>query len=311
MSRHSILPLVCLAFIPLSCDQGGFRMGHDGGDTASPHGAVFLGGSISTPGAVRGDDTDLPEEPSAGKAWVQKVPGTAIDLVMRPVPDAPGGALWVMEHELTWNLFDIFIFRLDEKKGGSTPATDAVTRPTKPYIAVDRGFGHDDYPAISMSHKGAMQFAEWMRAKTGRNFQIPTVEQWSMIAASAGIPADAVEDYGWDAKNSDETTHPIGQKKSDALGLKDLYGNVAEWCTAKNDKGEPTGVVMGGGYESPAKELNPTSTVERTFMWNDSDPQFPKSVWWLADAAFVGLRLVCLDGTPEQTTSEEKTNDQE
>ena len=62
MSRHSILPLVCLAFIPLSCDQGGFRMGHDGGDTASPHGAVFLGGSISTPGAVRGDDTDLPEE---------------------------------------------------------------------------------------------------------------------------------------------------------------------------------------------------------------------------------------------------------
>lgn len=272
--------------------------------------ALLLG---ATTGATAGSPDDagseLPEEPVVGSAWVQAVPGTAIELNMRPVPGAEGGGLWVMEHELTWNLFDIFIFRLDEKKGASTPTSDAVTRPTKPYIAVDRGFGHDGYPAISMSYKGAVQFAEWMRAKTGRDFRVPTVEQWTAIAKAAAIPADAVEEYGWSAANADETTHPVGSKRADALGLRDLYGNVAEWCTTIDDEGRPVGVVMGGGFESPSEQLNGTETVERTLMWNDSDPQFPKSVWWLADAAFVGLRLVCTDAEPNHDRSDDATKE--
>ena len=28
--------------------------------------------------------------------------------------------------------------------------------------------------------------------------------------------------------------------------------------------------------------------------WNLTDPQFPKSRWWLADAPFVGFRIVLL-----------------
>ena len=119
---------------------------------------LLLGGLLACAGSSVASE-DPPTEPAVGQTWVQAVPGTAVELVMKPVPGA-GETLWVMENELTWNLFDIFIFRLDEKKGKSSPASDAVTRPTKPYIAVDRGFGHDGYPAISMSFKGALQFAE-------------------------------------------------------------------------------------------------------------------------------------------------------
>ena len=274
-------------------------------------GVLALGGGTFP---VTAQDSELPREPTPGKAWVQPVPGTAIDLVMRPVADDDGGALWVMEKELTWNLFDIFIFRLDEKKGNSSPDSDAVTRPTKPYIAVDRGFGHDNYPAISMSYKGAVQFAEWVSAKTGRTFRLPTVEQWTRIAEQAGIPDAELDDHGWHKDNAEETTHPVGEKKADALGLHDLYGNVAEWCTTKDKDGKPMGVVMGGGYESAREGLNGTDPVERTLMWNDSDPQFPKSVWWLADAAFVGLRLVCIDGAADEgsdsgTNSKGQTDD--
>ena len=33
--------------------------------------------------------------------------------------------------------------------------------------------------------------------------------------------------------------------------------------------------------------------------WNASDPQIPKSVWWLADGGFVGFRVVCLSERDE------------
>ena len=269
---------------------------------------VLLLGGLLAFGSSSAASEDPPTEPAAGETWVQAVPGTAVDLVMKPVP-GDGETLWVMQDELTWNLFDIFIFRLDEKKGKSSPASDAVTRPTKPYIAVDRGFGHDGYPAISMSFKGALQFAEWVSAKTGRDFRVPTVEQWSRICAGAKIPADELADYAWYEANSGETTHPVGSRKADHLGLHDLYGNVGEWCHAGGTAEKPVGVLMGGGYESSATQLDCVHTVPYDPMWNDSDPQFPKSIWWLADAAYVGLRLVCIEdgGNATPTKASQKT----
>lgn len=292
-----LVALVALASVALSCERGGFRMWGGGGGGSGFNWRFALGGSLSSPGAVRGSEDDLPEEPIPGKTWTEHVPGTAIDLVMRPVERPDGTGMWVMDREVTWNLFDIFVFRLDEKKGGSTPESDAVTRPTKPYIAVDRGFGHNNYPALSMSLKSAIQFAEWLSAKTGRTYRVPTVEDWKSICEQSAIPAADRGEYAWYAANSDETTHLVAQKKADSLGLFDLYGNVGEWCLAGGTVEEPVGVLMGGGFESPLDELDCTTKVPETPMWNDSDPQFPKSIWWLADASFVGTRLICLEKT--------------
>jgi hypothetical protein len=265
---------------------------------------AFCAGSF---GQVDADsEQSLPKSPTPGEVWEQDIPGTASSLMMRPVTLPDGGEMWVMEREVTWNLFDVFIFRLDEKKKKSSPDSDAVTRPTKPYIAVDRGFGHNDYPALSMSLKGAVQFAKWISAKTDRTYRIPTVEEWKIICAQAEIPADQVEQYGWCEANSEEKTHPVGKKKADALGLHDLYGNVGEWCLTGGTEEKPEGVLMGGGYESPVASLNCESNQPYDMMWNDSDPQFPKSVWWFADAAYVGIRLICVDEDQVQAKSNAK-----
>ena len=301
MSRLPIYLLVLFALVALSCDRGGFRIQGGFGGGSGFQGLFRLGVGCSAPGAVRGTEEeenekeDLPTVPVVGMAWVEHVPGTAVDLVMRPVERPDAAPMWVMEREVTWNLFDIFVFRLDEKKGGSTPTSDAVTRPTKPYIAVDRGFGHDNYPAISMSCKGAIQFAEWLSAKTGRTYRVPTVAEWELLCVEAGVPKDDCGAYAWCAANSDEVTHPVGTKKADSLGLYDLYGNAGEWCIEGGTVDEPVGTIKGGGFESPLGELSCATSIPYSPMWNDSDPQFPKSIWWLADAAFVGLRLICVE----------------
>ena len=35
--------------------------------------------------------------------------------------------------------------------------------------------------------------------------------------------------------------------------------------------------------------------IPETEDWNESDPQFPKSVWWLVDGPYIGMRVVTND----------------
>jgi hypothetical protein len=228
-----------------------------------------------------------------------QIPGTALDIEFVRVAAAADGsspAILVSVTEIPWEVYDCFVYGLDEGAASSAPTqgasgvkADAVTRPTKPYISVDRGFGHAGWPAISMSFKGAKSFCEWLSAKTGRTCRIPTAAEWARLCAAAESGAVPLADRAWTAENAGGTTRKVGSSKADALGLHDLCGNVAEWCIAEDG----SGVVLGGSFRDSAERVGCAAMQRDTPNWNRSDPQFPKSVWWLADAPHVGLRIVC------------------
>jgi len=240
------------------------------------------------------EDDSPPLEP-----FVQRIEGTTVEFTMVPITggvvrsDAPDAhdpievaPFYFGQTEVTWDLFDVFVYGLDIPEGDK--AGDAVTRPSKPYVPPDRGFGHAGYPAISMTHQSAQKFCEWLSAKTGRKYRLPTEAEWALVAEQCADDPDITE-HEWYRDNSDGQTHAVAKKQACDSGVFDLLGNAAEWTMGIN--GKP--IVCGGAYSDDASLINASTRRSQTSAWNMSDPQMPKSKWWLPDAPFVGLRLVC------------------
>lgn len=221
-----------------------------------------------------------------------RVPGTTVSFEMALAPaetadvaraQSPGAGLWVLTTEVTWDLYDVYLYGLDRPEGGDA---DAVTRPSKPYVPPDRGFGHAGYPAIGMTRHAAASFCAWLESRTGIPARLPTPEEWARLAEAG--EALSIDDVAWTSENAAGTTHPAGEKAPNALGLHDMLGNVAEWVS----DGERRAAAMGGSYRDAPAACTPTSVQRQAPAWNTSDPQIPKSVWWLADCSWVGFRFV-------------------
>ncbi|MGI9013374.1 MAG: formylglycine-generating enzyme family protein [Phycisphaerales bacterium] len=242
--------------------------------------------------------TDTVQPPALAAPFEQVVPGTATRLTMIPLP--PGGdikPIAISSTEIPWEVYDVFVYQIDLRAEELPQGVDAITRPSKPYVPPDRGFGHDRYPAIGMTHHAAVAFCEWLSAHTGRKYRLPTEAEWE-FAARAGLHDDAgstaidvadLQSIAWFDENADFTTHPVARKSASAIGTFDMLGNAAEWCTTAD--GQP--VVRGGSYLDLANELEINDRIFQKDSWNASDPQIPKSLWWLADCSFVGFRVVC------------------
>lgn len=231
---------------------------------------------------------------AAMKAYREELKGTTLGFDMVPFTPKDATAelkpIYVATCETTWDLYDVFLFGFDkEQPNGSSPEADAITRPSKPYISMDRGFGHAGFPAISISFYGAKQFCEWLSAKTGKSYRLATVKEWEAICAAGGVSKEKAKDHAWFADNAEAKTHAVATAKADALGCFDLWGNASEWCIDEGGKG----VTMGGTFKDGADAIGCASKVPYNADWNASDPQFPKSKWWLADGGFVGFRVVC------------------
>lgn len=235
--------------------------------------------------------------PAAAQAlqpYTETVPGTVVKWDMVPVGAGPHTkAFWMAKTETTWDAYDIFAFHLDRADSPKAQAVDAISRPSKPYGAPDRGFGHQGHPALAMTHEAAQQFCRWLSAKTGKRYRLPTVVEWEHAARAGArpgpLPAKELDKVAWYWNTTEDKTEPVGTKAANAWGLHDTLGNVAEWCT----NGDRSPVVCGGSFVDKAAKVQVGARTAPSPAWNATDPQNPKSKWWLADAPFVGFRVVC------------------
>jgi len=242
--------------------------------------------------------------PEAGLVpFVQEIEDTAMSFEMVPVPagtvtvqtdtgpqEVEVGPFWILPTETTWDLYDTYHLRQDRRRSLEGTMADAVTRPSKPYAPADRGFGHGGYAALSMTHHAAKAFCTWLSFKTGKTYRLPTEAEWQWVCELGGVAPETIDQHAWHKGNAERKTHPVASKQPDELGLYDLYGNATEWCTGLD--GEP--ITLGGSYLDPPEMLGCAARFPQTPEWNESDPQFPKSRWWFADASWVGFRFVCI-----------------
>lgn len=280
------------------------------------------------------------------KSYTQQIEGTKLSFTMQAIPageflmgskkgkadELPVhrvklDAFWMATFELTWDLYEPFLYKDYETSHSTGPVpanVDAVTRPTKPYLDMTFGMGKENHPALAMTHYNAIQYCKWLYARTGVFYRLPTEAEWEYACRAGstteytfGETAAGLSDYGWFKENSGGKTHVVGQKKPNPWGLFDLYGNVAEWTydqyaadfyaaqqngVAVNPVAAPSKlyahVIRGGSYEDTPLDLRSAVRLASDPVWKQLDPQIPKSNWWFPEAPFIGMRLVRPVKTP-------------
>lgn len=260
-----------------------------------------------------------------------------------PVRSVTVSKFFMGEVEVTWDEYWAFYAstmsegRLDpvvvmERNAGNP---DAISGPTPPFGIPDQGWGSGSRPAITMSHYGAQTYCQWLTKVTGKKYRLPTEAEWEFACRGGsetpyffkgdpkrfvnkglrnkifGVDTTGINSYVVYQLNSSSKTQEPSFVKANPFGLKNMAGNVAEYCadwyspeaykstgnSVTDPKGPDSGeehVVRGGSYNSEAGELRSAAReFTQSVNWLKTDPQQPKSIWWYSDIKGIGFRVVC------------------
>ena len=142
--------------------------------------------------------------------------------------------------------------------------------------------GRDDLPVENVSWNEVQEFLRRLGERSGKKWRLPSEAEWEYAATGGGrkqkYPGTSSEaelaSYAWFETNSGLTTHPVGTRKANDLGLYDMAGNVWQWVHDRYDrdyyrqspvhdpKGDPFGVnriLKGGSAYLQASQLRVSS----------------------------------------------------
>jgi|GEM_PF-1087790 len=109
-------------------------------------------------------------------------------------------------------------------------------------------------PIIGINWYEARAYCRWLNEEQDEYiYRLPTKEEWEHASKADtqtkwnfGDDITEIDKYAWYQKNSDTTTHIVGEKLPNPWGFYDMYGNVWEW-TESRGKGNNR-VILGGSW---------------------------------------------------------------
>ncbi len=127
-------------------------------------------------------------------------------------------------------------------------------------------FKGPDLPVDNVSWDDCQQFLIKLNAipiirLRGFVYRFPKEDEWEYacragsqgdfcrLADGTEVTAETLEEVAWYRGNSEQQTHPPGEKEPNAFGLYDMHGNVWEWTSTEEDIFR---VTKGGGWDGEA-----------------------------------------------------------
>ena len=190
------------------------------------------------------------------------------ELRERPMHEVTVSSFWIMKTEVTQAAWEAIM--------GMNPSN----------------FKGRDLPVETMAWIDAVEYANKLSSKDGfqpayrmmkgtaicdftkNGWRLPTEAEWEYAAMGGAkstgyiyAGSNSADPVAWYKPNSKNSTHPVGTKAGNELGIYDMSGNVWEWCWdwyeegyyAKSPSADPRGpssgtyrVIRGGSWFSLA-----------------------------------------------------------
>ncbi len=152
-----------------------------------------------------------------------------------------------------------------------------------------------NYPMYYVNWEEAQEFCRKLSQLTGKTYVLPTEARWE-YAARGGVKSkgykysgsNTIDDVAWYDDNY--STHPVGTKLPNELGIYDMSGNVWEWCSdwydwygsySSESQSNPTGpstgsnrVLRGGSWGFNARSCRVSDRNRCIPSYRDGDGGF-------------------------------------
>lgn len=196
---------------------------------------------------------------------------------------------WLLETEVTQGMWK------------SVMGTDIKDQAKKGSSATTLYGEGENIPIYYVSWNDCQEFIKKLNAMgiapTGLKFSLPTEAQWE-YACRAGTTSSLnsgrnitnitkclnLDDVGWYESNSNKSVKNVGQKPPNAWGLRDMHGNVCEWCLDRygdypkggviDPEGASGGTVRGGSSFNLARKCRSATRYSYTSGTRERDTGF-------------------------------------